>query len=483
MSTFIFKNTKGETFTVTGPPDMTQEQANAIFQQQSNSGSLVGLKPGGVLSAATQAAKGLTSAISALGQQASGVIGALGSKISSAAGQIGAVATSALNSAKSVASKAVDAVKGAFSSGPPTDGINTANYAKQATALAPVGGLSTSETTGVLAQAKKLVGQASDKLTNSKGVGSYGFDISQLEKAGYVKPGTSALVNTGLQVGTTAASKISSVLKSPSVFTGKDGVTDLKGFLSSSSTQDKTQQSLMAQGAAGLKSIGVSLGNIGSAASAGLLTSAAKSLPNTEAFIKGLPLPASVTAGINKTIKESAFAVNLTNTKIPAPFKEQTTPTPAADTTNRETVNAATNRVVGNEKIPAQNYGSKTTDVSSEIADIEDAYSEALGYTVGAIADLTDIKNDLLILIRQSSISQSDFDAVNAVYTRVKNDYTNRGVKLIAAARLFRDSKSSKAQIATNAKVSDFNKYANEFTALVEEVKELLKAVEAKVSG
>jgi len=380
MSTFIFKNIKGETFTVTGPPDMTQEQANAIFQKQSDSGSLVGLKPGGILNAASQAAKGLTSALSSLGQQASGIIGALGGGISSAAGQVGSLATKALNSANSIVSSTVSAVKGALSSTTPTGGIDVANYAKQATALVPIGGMSTSETTGVLAQAKQIVGQAADKMTNSKGVGSYGFDIKQLETAGFVKPGTSALVNAGLSAGSAAASKISSVLKSPSVFTGKDGVKDVNGLLSNSSLQDKTQQGLMAQASAGLKSLGVPIDQLGAANAAGLITSAAKSLPDVAKFAKGLPLPPDIKAGIDQAVGLSSYAVKLTNTKIPAPFKEETTPTPAADTTNRETLNAAANRVLGNPKIPAPSYTAPSTNFAARRAAIDDMNAKKAEY-------------------------------------------------------------------------------------------------------
>jgi hypothetical protein len=349
MANFSFKLPNGKSFDLKGPPDLTFDQAKAIFDTQADTGALTGLKPGGILSAASQAAKGLTSAISSLGQQASGVIGALGGKISTAAGQIGSLATQALGSAKSIAEKTISAVKGAISI-PSTDGIDIANFAKQSSALVPIGGLDTAEATGVLAQTKKLVGQAADKITNSKGVGSYGFDIKQLETAGFVKPGTSALVSAG-------SNTISSILKSPSVFTGKDGVKDASGLLSNVGLQDKTQQELMAAGSAGLKSLGIPTDLLGPQGAAGLLMSAAKSLPNTEAFVKGLPLPASVTASINKNISEGAFAVKLTDIKIPEVFKAETVPVPAVDTTNRETLNAAANRILGNPKIPAPNYG------------------------------------------------------------------------------------------------------------------------------
>lgn len=434
-------NATASTFEVKGPPGMTFEQAKAIFDKQASTGSLVGLKAGDTLSAATQAAAGLQSAISALGQQASGIIGALGSGISSAAGQIGSLANKAIAGATSIANKAISAVKGVFSSSTPTNGIDIANYAKQATALAPIGGLSTAETTGVLAQTKKLVGQAADKLTDNKGAGSYGFDLQQLEAAGYVKPGTSSFVSTGLN-------KVSSVLKSPSVFTGKDGITDIKGFLSSSSTQDKTQQSLMAQGAAGLKSIGVSLSSLGSAGSAGLLTSAAKSLSNTEAFVKGLPLPANVSSEINKNISEGAFAVNLTNTKVPPPFKEETTPEPAADTTNRATVNAASDRVIGNDKIPKPDYGPSTAS-GTTVNDVLAAFNKVNIEISTTFAKLKDVETQLLALESQATVSQSDWELVEAQYQIVKSEFNNSTIR--ADATVLYNGAPSDVQATTRA--------------------------------
>lgn len=482
MSTFIFKNIKGETFTVTGPPDMTQEQANEIYKKQSDSGALVGLKPGAILNAASQAAKGLTSALSSLGQQASGIIGALGGGIASAAGQIGALATKAINSANSIVNSTISAVTGALKSTTPTGGIDVAKYAKQATALVPVGGLTVAQATGVLAQAKDIVGQAADKITNVKGVGSYGFDIKQLETAGFVKPGTSALVTSGLNAGTAAAAKISSVLKSPSVFTGKDGVKDVNGLLSNTSLQDKTQQGLMAQASAGLKSLGVPIDQLGSANAAGLITSATKSLPDVAKFAKGLPLPPDIKAGIDKAVGLSAYAVKLTDIKIPAVFKSEVKPAPAADTTNRETVNAATNRVIGNEKIPAPNYTSKAVDVPGEVSNITVAYNSAISYVKASITLLTGIKQQLTTLEKQDAISRQEWDAINSSYRAAKNGYNSNGLPLVATARATRDASSSVAQRETNTVIEEFNTYSKELADLITFVIAKLKELEARIA-
>lgn len=349
MASFKFISDDGKTFEIKGPEGLTFEQAKEVFDKQYNTGSLVGLKPGDVLSAASQAAKGLTAAQAQVGQALSGITGALGGGIASSAGAIGKAASGALASASSVASTAISTVKKAIS-GPPTEGINLADYAKQSTALAPLGDISLPSMTAVLAQGKKLVGQAADKLTNNKGVGSFGFDIKQLETAGYVKPGTSALVASGTNLA-------SSVLKSASVFTGKDGVKGIDGVLSNPGLQSNIQQDLMTKGVAGLKAVGIPTDALGASGLAGMALNAAKSLQNTELYAKGAALASDVKASFDKNMSNGAFAVNLSETKIPEPFKETEVPVVATDTTNRETLNAASQRVLGNPKIPVPNYG------------------------------------------------------------------------------------------------------------------------------
>lgn len=475
MSTFIFKNIKGETFEIKGPAGMTQAQANEIFQKQNNSGSLVGLTPGSVLSAATQAKAGLAAAQAQLGQTLSGITGALGGGIASSVGEVGKLANNALSSVNSIAGKATSAINSALSI--PTSGvagINVAKYAKQATALVPIANISVPQMTGVLAQAKGLVGQASNKLTNNKGVGSFGLDIKQLENAGILKPGTSKFVDAGSKA-------ISSVLKSPSVFTGKDGITDAKSLLSSSASQEKIQQGLMARGSAALKSIGVPMDKLGAANAAGLALNAAKSLPNTEALIKGLPLPPDIKSKMTSAVALGSFAVKLSD-KLPNVFKEQEAPVPAADTTNRATLDAAASRVVGNEKIPTPNYGAKPVDVPGEVEEITDAYGEAVSTVVGTTADLVDLKNELTRLNKQDTVSREEFDAVNAVYFKIKDTYNSIGLRIVRAARGIRESKSSKAQLETNSVIANFNTFSSKLAEELSAVQKLLKQIEAKIA-
>jgi hypothetical protein len=72
MSTFKFTLPNGKPFEIKGPPGLSLEQAKAIFDKQAETGALVGIKPGEVLSAATQAAQGLASAQAIVAQAQSG---------------------------------------------------------------------------------------------------------------------------------------------------------------------------------------------------------------------------------------------------------------------------------------------------------------------------------------------------------------------------------------------------------------------------
>ena len=354
-----------KTFVVKGPPGLTLEQARAIFDQQVKTGSLVGFKSGEILSAVTQAEAGLPSALAQLGQAKSGIIGALGAGIPGATGPIGSLSAipSSLGSAAQTAASSITEV---LAKTPVTSPISIADFSKQAAALAPIAGISSSQVTGVLAQAKNLVSQSPAALTNAKGLGSYGLDVNQLELAGHVKPGTAAAYST---------SSLTSVLNSPSVWTGKGGITGVENLLSSPATQEKIQQDLMSQGLGALSQRGIPVSSLTAELQSGLALNSAKSVADTEAFVKKLPLPPAVQAQFNATTRDAAFAVALTDSKIPEAFKAIEIPIPAIDTVNRSTLNAAIGRIVGNDKVPFPNYGTPDASLYSKTKDEDLIYT------------------------------------------------------------------------------------------------------------
>jgi hypothetical protein len=510
MSTFKFTLPNGKPFEIKGPPGLSLDQAKAIFDKQAETGALVGIKPGEVLSAATQAAQGLASAQAIVAQAQSGIIGALGAGIPGAAGAIGELSkslgaaggalngslsgvaagltgavgaavtnfagdatralgglsipgataltgalgggaaglassiNSALASGQSLtavagsigatASTAISTINKSLTSAV-TDPINIANFAKEIPALTSIGSMNAGVVTGVLAQAKNLVGQASDSLTVEKGLGAFGLGAEQLEKAGILKPGVSKLLAGG-------AASITSLLKSPAAFTGKDGIKSVTDLLSNPAKQAGIQQELMSQGVAGLKALGVPTDLLSPQGLAGTALNAAKSIPGAAAFLKGLPIPddpaGALSAAFNANVRDGAFAANLSQAKIPPAFKAIVTPVPAADTVNRDTVNAASARVVGNPKVPEPNYGpvkpdpGRDAEITAEITRLATELADLLAKTNG---QLTTLDANISALESQQTITDAQWEAVNAERLAITQSYNPTVVPLNAAFR------------------------------------------------
>ena len=339
----------GETFTVEGPPGMTEAQARQIFLQQNQAGSLVGLRPGDVINSASQALGGVGGALGQLAQAAAGfggtVVGAIGGALNAATSSALALGGSILNTAQSAAKTVLSGITGAIQNTPVTNGITAGNFARQAPALASVAGIPETDVRAGMAQAAKLVGQAPTAITNAAGVGKYGLDAQQLETAGLVKPGTAAYLNQG-------ANTLTSVLGSPAVWTGKNGVTSLDSLLSSPAKQDLSFQTLMSSGMQALKSLGAPLSALGPASLTGVALNAAKNPATTLDWAKGGALPPGVKSAFDTAARDGAFAANLADTKLNGAMLQEIPAAPATNTCNRATVDAASQRVVGNDKIP-----------------------------------------------------------------------------------------------------------------------------------
>jgi hypothetical protein len=374
MSQFTFVDPEtGQEFIVKGPGGLTESQAAEIFAQQKDKGSLVGLKPGDILSAAKQAAAGLGSAIAQVEQAAAGiaggVTGALGGALTTSgsnqsilnrlqntglqsATSLSTGLAGAVGSAKSLADKTLSGIAGATKGLAVPNGIDVANFAKQATALVPIKGLSVPDVTATLAQASRLVGQGPGTLSNV-GAGKYGLDCKQLELAGVVKPGTAAkYLSSGVN-------DLTSVLSSPTVWTGKDGINSVNSLLSSTPSQDKIQQTLMTTGLNSVQSLGIPINSLDPNKLAGTALNAAKSAKDTLAWAAGSASTA-VKSAFDTVARGAEFAVDFAKDKIDSAMSGETIPAPASNTVDRKTLNAAVTRIVGNKKIPSVNYEEPT---------------------------------------------------------------------------------------------------------------------------
>jgi hypothetical protein len=334
-------------------------------------------------------------------------ISGVGSALVGAAAKAGSVATSALQTINTALTKTP------LGANP----INIANFAKTIPAVSGIGPITAAQVTGVFAQAKNIVAQSASTISNAKGIGEYGLNIQQLETAGYVKPGISNLLAQG-------TSSLAAIAKSPASWTGKDGIQGLSGLLASPATQGLIQQDLMAKGVAGLGAVGIPVANLSAQGLAGMALNAAKSLPNAEAFAKGLPIPGdavgAIKASMDTAVRDGAFAVNLVAAKIPDTFKGLQIPIPAADTVSRATVDAASSRIAGNDKIPPVNYGAPAAADPAAAKALLAEFSAAQTDIDTTFKQFQVIGEKLKVLENQQQVSQQEFDAFRAEFLQIR---------------------------------------------------------------
>ena len=458
-----------KTFEVSGPPNMTREQAFAIFQKQASAGGLTGFQPGDIVSAQTQAADGLAEAQAELTQGFAGFPGtdrgaqnqlvsiAESAKQSLAAGNTGNLQSRITNGGTIL--QQTSGKIGALFGVPVTNGINVADFAKTATAVMPMAGLSTTDVRATMASVGTATGQNFDQITNGIGVGKFGFDAPQLETAGLLKPGTaSTFLNQG-------SNDLTSVLKSPAVWTGAGGVTGLDSFLSNPAAQNLTQQNLMSSGLASAGALGVPLNELSPKSLGGMSSIFAKDSAASTDWIKG-QLPPDKQADFDAKFKEAQFAVGTAEQKLNDPVLQQVPPGEAENTVNRQTVDAATTRVVGNDKVPSLAYGIKPADpvlveenkalrkevkgLLQRIIDVgpDNATPEQAD---AKIAQLTAIRNELEILIDKTFALRTRAVSANPYSESFYQKLNDQAVDLVKAIELVNQAIKNLRQLKQRA--------------------------------
>jgi hypothetical protein len=436
MASFSFTLPNGKPFEVKAPPGFTLEQAKAAFDKQAATGSLVGLKPGDVLSSATQAAQGLASAQSLLTQAQSGIGSALNSALGAAGGALGGslagVAdglTGAVGKAVSEsgvaaivtggAATAIDTINKTIAGTALTNEINVADFAKQLPGVEAIGALSSIDVTAVMAQAKKLVDQTGTIVTDAKGLGEFGLSPAQLESAGFLKPGMAKFVADG-------ASTVADLLKSPAAFTGKDSITAVQGLLDNFVKQGLIQQGEMKKGLDALKAFGIPTDLLSSAGAAGAALNAAIDPAAAAAFLKNIPgIGGDLAEKFLANTRDGAFAADLVK-KIPPAFKAEQIPIPTANTVNRDTVTAAVTRVLGNPKIPEPNYGPAEPPPGrdDELTEtIKRVATELAALIASTDQKLNTLNANIASLEGRQTITEAEWQAVNQERLAITGEY------------------------------------------------------------
>ena len=220
MSRFEYTLPSGAKFQVNGPAGATQLQADQIFYEQVAAGSLVGYEPGQTL---TSVASRLTKfELSRLDRGTAGV---------------DTVAVLSIVQNLPVVSGLPD-----LANIPVQSPINQADIVLargDGLGPAPVGPLTAFQIQTLQAQLANLVDQPYTVITQEKGIGKFGFNCSQLEQTGYVKPGTFARF-----LDETPENFIC-VMNSPGIWTGRSGINSLNDLLADENSQNLVQNEIM----------------------------------------------------------------------------------------------------------------------------------------------------------------------------------------------------------------------------------------------
>jgi len=229
------------------------------------------------------------------------------------------------------------------------NGIDVSSFLNQGLAELTVGNLNLNQVTGLLAQASLDVGQAFDVISTDLGIGEFGFTATQLESAGFLKPGT---VLNFLQ----DPAQLETILKSPSVWTGKDGVSNLIGLLADPKLQALTQNEIMVTALDGLRSVGILTGNESSQDLASFVQVAAKfGVETTAQWIQGTA-PADLISQINTVAKNAQYAVNFVDTRASELVVQGTQIGGFTGTVQRDSVDQAVANIINNPKVPLPDF-------------------------------------------------------------------------------------------------------------------------------
>jgi hypothetical protein len=357
MSKFSFTGPGGEVYDVEGPSGATVEQARAIFDQQISTGGLTGIPVGGLVNAVTQATGGLSSAIAQIGPASFAQAQQLGSAIN------------------------LPDLRGM----PIPNPIGVSDFVKTTVSQQNIGSINPAQIQGLIAQTSTSVGQAASAITNTKGLGKFGLNADQLQLSGLIKPGLAEQINLD-------PSKFTSILSSPTSWTGKSGATDLTSVLGNERLQTTVQQGLMNVNFDQLKQVGAISGTEAASQLGPLLNNSTKfGLGNATEWLKTAPslgslgslvsgsgiggllaggaggAPAALISQMNNFAKSAEFAqafaglnADISGGGNPLEAGVQA-PKGFANTVNRSNLNEAVKKVIGNNKISVPDFAPPPT--------------------------------------------------------------------------------------------------------------------------
>jgi hypothetical protein len=350
MNKFRFTAPNGEVFEVQGPADIDLTAARDAFDQQLATGSLTNIPVGSVVNAVTQAAGGLSSALSQIGPQAAELTKQIGGVINLPT-KIGALIPNAISV---------------------SDFVNTKINARA------IGTIASNQIQGLVAQAAASVNQAATAITNVKGIGKFGLDASQLQLSGLIKPGIADQVKQ-------FPDKFKEILSSPTSWTGKLGAVNLDSVLSNTGLQTRIQQGLMNVNFDQLKQLGTIKGTEVAAQLGPLLNNATKFGSDTAtAWLKG-KAPGDLVNQLNAFATSAQFGqafadVNAAIAGGGSPLQAGVVVAKGfSNTTNRTNVDQAIKAIIGDAKVATPSFAPPAAVVATTAATSSTVDANAAG--------------------------------------------------------------------------------------------------------
>ena len=316
----------------------------------------------------------VSAALSAAAVPGADAVAAATQTVSQAAGQV----TSAVSSVTNAVATATAPLTAGLPPGVAA-AVDAASVLTTKVADVKIGNLDKAAVTGLLAQTKSAVGQASNLVSVDKGIGQFGLQPTQLESAGFLKPGTLSTLKSKPVPGPTAEDiaesqriiseggsvtpeqvaqnrSINEALSSPVAWTGKSGVNALGSLLGNEKLQSATQQGLLAQSLQGMVAGGIATGKESAAVLSGLVQSATKlGVGALDSVVKGVALP-DVKGQISAAIKGAQFSTDFVEQKLGDFSNFPARAQAAVETVDRTQVDEGVQQLIGDEKIPAPEF-------------------------------------------------------------------------------------------------------------------------------
>lgn len=407
MNVFKFITPTGQQVELTGPAGSTYDQALAIFNQQSTTGSLTGLRAGDVLNSLIQAKGGLATALSQV--------------------------------TSSITPGTLYQIAGAVTKIPNLPALNPTTISTfvntPVLAGSVVGPLSTTQVQGLLSSTAAAVNQPATEITNEKGLGTYGLTPDQLQQAGLIKPGTAELINQD-------PTNLVSTLSSPTVWTGVGGADSLNSVLSNPILQSAAQQSTLATSYNNLSDLGVvstTTNNLlGSSTDLGAVVNNAANygVSATTAWLNNT-VGGSDIGQLTTSAIQSVFGINFStvNQSVSGggnPLQTGVqTPRGFSNTVNRSVIDASFNSIIGNNKIPSNIFANPSLGIdirtqATQLSTINQSSSillTQLASTAAGVAALSQIPgaDNILSLLKSGQGLVSEIKGAANLLDQAKN--------------------------------------------------------------